>query len=164
MNFTNSALIPALLTAAVATVIALLLHRQKQATLLERLRLREEESTRTTQELTTIRQSESELRTQLAKIETALTAEREAHERLSNEFKALSAEALSKNNDQFLKLARESFSKLHQQSSDDLGKRQQAIDSLVKPLKESLQNVQAKIGEIEKSRADAYGRLSEQLK
>ena len=106
MNFTNSALIPALLTAAVATVIALLLHRQKQATLLERLRLREEESTRTTQELTTIRQSESELRTQLAKIETALTAEREAHERLSNEFKALSAEALSKNNDQFPKFSR----------------------------------------------------------
>jgi len=92
---------------------------------------------------------------------TALTA---AHERLKNEFKALSAEALSKNTDEFLKLARESFGKLHQQSADELGKRQQAIDSLVKPLKESLEKVDAKIGEMEKVRANAYGQLSEQLK
>ncbi len=164
MNFTNPALISGLASAVAVALLAWLLHRQKQAILGERLRSRDEEAIRAIQELTTIRQSESELRTLLAKAETSLSAEREAHERLSHEFKALSAEALSKNNDQFLKLARESFSKLHQQSSDDLGKRQQAIDSLVKPLKESLQNVQTKIGEIEKSRADAYGRLSEQLK
>ena len=159
----NSAII-ALLSAGLAALITWLVLRQRQATLIERLRTREEDASRTNQELVTIRAAESDLRTQVARLETALTSEREAHTRLSNEFKALSAEALSKNNDQFLKLARESFAKLHQQSSDDLGKRQQAIDSLVKPLKESLQNVQNKIGEIEKSRADAYGRLSEQLK
>ena len=160
MNFT----IIALISATVASLFTWLVLRQRQATLVERLRSREIELERTTKELGTLRSSENEIRNQHARVETALTAERDAHTRLSNEFKALSSEALSKNNDEFLKLARESFAKLHQQSADDLGKRQQAIDSLVKPLTESLQNVNSKIGEIEKSRADAYGRLSEQLK
>jgi DNA recombination protein RmuC len=110
-----------------------------------------------------------------SKIENELAAERaaaaekiaaltDAHERVKTEFTALSADALRSNNQSFLELARETFGKLHQQSSDDLGKRQQAIDSLVKPLKESLEKVDAKIGEMEKARAGAYGQLSEQLK
>ncbi len=107
---------------------------------------------------------ENDLATARASAAEKITALTDAHERLTTSFKALSADALSKNTDEFLKVARESFSKLHQQSADELGKRQQAIDSLVKPLKESLEKVDAKIGEIEKSRADAYGRLSEQLK
>jgi DNA recombination protein RmuC len=117
----------------------------------------------------------ADVENQKSKVENNLAAERaaaaekisaltEAHERLTNSFKALSADALRLNNQSFLELARETFSKLHQQSSDELGKRQQAIDSMVKPLKESLEKVDAKIGEIEKARASAYGQLSEQLK
>ena len=160
VNFTII-LIAAAIGGALLTWLVL---RQQQATVNERLRSREEELARVNAEVAALRTRESDLRTQTARMETTLAAERAAHDRLVNEFKALSADALSKNNDEFLKLARESFSKLHQQSTDDLGKRQQAIDSLVKPLTESLQNVNTKIGEIEKSRADAYGRLSEQLK
>jgi len=88
----------------------------------------------------------------------------EAHDRLTTAFKALSADALSRNTDEFLKLARESFGQLQQQSAADLGQRQQAITALVQPLKESLEKVDAKIGEIEQARAGAYGQLSEQLK
>ncbi|PAW85366.1 MAG: DNA recombination protein RmuC [Opitutia bacterium Tous-C10FEB] len=117
----------------------------------------------------------TDLETKKSKIENELSAERaaatekigaltDAHERLTNSFKALSADALRSNNQSFLELARETFGKLHQQSADDLGKRQQAIDSLVKPLKESLEKVDAKIGEIEKARAGAYSELSTQLK
>ena len=117
----------------------------------------------------------TDLETKKSKIENELSAERaaatekigaltDAHERLTNSFKALSADALRSNNQSFLELARETFGKLHQQSTDDLGKRQQAIDSLVKPLKESLEKVDAKIGEIEKARAGAYSELSTQLK
>lgn len=126
-------------------------------------------------DLATTRASLSEISTLKSQIESALAAERaaaaekiaaltDAHERLTTSFKSLSADALSRNTDEFLKLARESFGKLHQQSADELGKRQQAIDSMVKPLKESLEKVDAKIGEIEKARASAYGQLSEQLK
>jgi DNA recombination protein RmuC len=117
----------------------------------------------------------AEVENQRSQLDAALAAERatasekisalaQAHDRLTSEFKALSADALSRNTDEFLKLARESFGKLQEQSVGELEKRQQAIDSLVKPLKESLEKVDAKIGEIEKARANAYGALSEQLK
>ncbi|HJZ80635.1 MAG TPA: DNA recombination protein RmuC, partial [Pyrinomonadaceae bacterium] len=42
--------------------------------------------------------------------------------------------------------------------------RQQAIDQLVKPLKDSLEKVDGKIGEIEKARAGAYAELREQVR
>jgi DNA recombination protein RmuC len=117
----------------------------------------------------------AEIEGQKSKVENSLAAERaaaaeklsaltDAHERLKAEFTALSADALRANNQSFLELARESFGKLHQQSASELGQRQQAIDALVKPLRESLEKVDAKIGEIEKARAGAYGQLSEQLK
>ncbi|HYP17194.1 MAG TPA: DNA recombination protein RmuC, partial [Opitutus sp.] len=64
----------------------------------------------------------------------------------------------------FLELARETFAKLQQQSVGDLEQRQQAINALVQPLKESLQQVDAKIGAIENARKEAYGTLSEQLR
>lgn len=123
----------------------------------------------------TLRQRIAELDTQRSKVENALAAERagnaerlaaltDAHSRLTTEFKALSADALSRNNSSFLELARETFAKLQQQSIGDLDQRQHAIDALVKPLRESLQQVDAKIGAIENARKEAYGTLSEQLR
>ena len=159
VNFTIT-----LLIAAAAAIVTWLVLHGRRAALVERLRAREEENARLTAEVATLRATESDLRTAQARLETALTAERAAHERLATEFKALSADALSRNSVEFLNLARETFGKLHQQSSDDLGKRQQAIDALVQPLRESLDKVGTKIGEIEQARASAYGQLSEQLK
>ena len=46
----------------------------------------------------------------------------------------------------------------------DLELRQKAIDQLVKPLQESLQKVDGKIGEMEKARAGAYSALREQVR
>ncbi len=131
--------------------------QSRPAALAERARLATEQLAKLEAELTTLRARATEL-------ETERGALKEAQARLLESFKALSADALRSNNQSFLELARETFGKLHQQSADDLGKRQQAIDSLVKPLKESLEKVDAKIGEIEKARAGAYGQLSEQLK
>jgi DNA recombination protein RmuC len=165
----------ALVTAALAAGATWLWLNARSAALAERLRAREEENARLAAELAAARAQAAELANSRSQLESALAAERagatekitaltDAHERLTTSFKSLSADALSRNTDEFLKLARESFGKLHQQSADELGKRQQAIDSMVKPLKESLEKVDAKIGEIEKARASAYGQLSEQLK
>jgi DNA recombination protein RmuC len=142
--------------------------QSRSAATAERARLMESDLTLARTRLAEIENLKSKIENELA-AERATAAEKisiltDAHERLKTEFRSLSADALSRNTDEFLKLARESFGKLHQQSADELGKRQQAIDSMVKPLKESLEKVDAKIGEIEKARASAYGQLSEQLK
>lgn len=131
--------------------------QSRSAATAERARLAGESLTKLETELVTLRARAIELETERGVL-------KEAQIKLLESFKALSADALKSNNQSFLELARESFSKLHQQSADELGKRQQAIDSMVKPLKESLEKVDAKIGEIEKARATAYGQLSEQLK
>lgn len=158
----------ALLCLAVGTALGWFIAQSRSAATAERARL-------LSADLETTRAQLSEISTLKSQIESALSAERasaaekiaaltDAHDRLTNSFKALSADALRSNNQSFLELARETFGKLHQQSSDELGKRQQAIDSMVKPLRESLEKVDTKIGEIEKARATAYGQLSEQLK
>ena len=103
------------------------------------------------------------LRGRAAVLAERLRAETDAHERLTNEFKALSADALRANRTDFLEQAKQTFAQLQQQSSGDLEKRQQAIDALVRPLRESLEKVDGKIAEIEKTRASSYGALGQQL-
>jgi DNA recombination protein RmuC len=165
----------ALGAAALAALVVWLVLRQHSAVLAERLRARDEDNARLATDLAASRERLAEIENQKSKIENELAAERaaaaekisaltDAHERLRAEFKSLSADALSKNTDEFLKLARETFGQLHQQSAGELEKRQQAIDALVKPLRESLDKVGASVVEMDKARADAYGRLSEQLK
>lgn len=154
------ALSAALLTGAVVWLFL----NSRHATLRERLRAREDEAARLVAEVSTLRTEATQLSALNAQLSTQLAAERDAQTRLSHEFKALSADALARNNTSFLELARETFAKLQQQSTGDLEKRQQAIDALVKPLKESLLQVDAKIGAIENARKEAYGSLTEQLK
>jgi len=161
-------IIVALLAFAAGAALGWFIAQSRSAATAERARLMEADLATTRARLAEIENLKSKIENELA-AERAAAAEKisiltENHERLKTEFKALSADALRSNNQSFLELARETFGKLHQQSADDLGKRQQAIDSMVKPLRESLEKVDAKIGEIEKARAGAYGQLSEQLK
>ncbi|HXM48623.1 MAG TPA: DNA recombination protein RmuC [Pyrinomonadaceae bacterium] len=83
---------------------------------------------------------------------------------LSEKFKALSRDALKDNNQSFLDLARATLEKFQTSAKGDLELRQRAIDQLVQPLKESLQRVDGKIGEMEKARAGAYSELREQVR
>ncbi len=79
-------------------------------------------------------------------------------------FGALSAEALKSNNTAFLDLAKQTLEKHQSEAKGDLEGRQTAIEQLVKPLRESLGNVDRQIQELEKSRTGAYAGLSEQVK
>src|SRR5256714_6464324 len=85
-------------------------------------------------------------------------------EELAEKFKALSRDALKDNNQEFLNLARATLEKFQVSAKGELDQRQQAIDQLVKPLKDSLEKVDGKIGELEKARAGAYAELREQVK
>jgi DNA recombination protein RmuC len=79
-------------------------------------------------------------------------------------FKALSADALARNNQAFLELARASLAQTQEAARGDLEKRQQAIGELVAPVRASLEGMAGKIQELEKARVGAYATLSEQVR
>ena len=87
----------------------------------------------------------------------------DAHDQLQEAFAALSAEALEVSNRQFLVLARETMAGEQKQSAAALDLRQQAIESLVKPIAEKLEAATTAIDAVEKSRRQAYGGLKQQL-
>ncbi len=122
-----------------------------------------------------LQQKELDYKAKLAGLEARLAEERrlnseklallnEAQLKLSDAFKALSAEALKSNNQSFMDLARATLESYQQGARGDLEKRQQAINELVKPLQESLERVDSKIVELDKARQSAYSGLEEQIK
>jgi len=146
----------------------------RRGVLVERLNAAAAESTRLAGELATERRAREDAAAAGARLGAELAAERaggearvaelrSAHDRLKAEFSEVSAAALRANRDDFLKLAEQSFTQLHDKSAGDLTSRQQAIDAVVKPLKESLEKVDAKINELEQRRERAYGELGKQL-
>ena len=75
-------------------------------------------------------------------------------EQLSDSFQALAAAALKSNTDEFLKLADQKIGNVHKEAAAELGKRQLALDELVRPIKDSLTQVDAKLREVDKARVD----------
>ena len=73
---------------------------------------------------------------------------------LRESFQALAADALRSNTDEFLKLADQKIGNVHKEAAAELGKRQLALDELVRPIRESLTQVDAKLREVEKTRID----------
>jgi DNA recombination protein RmuC len=88
----------------------------------------------------------------------------QARQELAETFQALSGEALKQNNEAFLNLARSSFETLQAEAKGDLAQRQQAIDSLVQPLQDSLHRYDDQLRQLEQSRQAAYGGLDQHLK
>ena len=82
---------------------------------------------------------------------------------LSNNFKALSAEALKTNNQQFLLLAQQNLEKFQQAAQGDLDKRNLAIKELVTPISEKLEKFDRTVQEIEKQRSGAYEGILKQV-
>ena len=87
-----------------------------------------------------------------------------ARESLKDTFAALSADALARNNQRFLDLAKEKLGEFQQTATSDLAGRQKAINDLVLPLKESLGKVDSKLQEVDRDRAASHARLTEQLR
>ncbi len=87
-----------------------------------------------------------------------------AETKLETAFRALAADALRLNNQQFLTLASERLESVHQQAASDLNARQKAIEAVVAPARESLARLDQELRVIEQNRREAQGTLGEQLK
>ncbi|MGQ0716883.1 MAG: DNA recombination protein RmuC [Pseudonocardiales bacterium] len=115
---------------------------------------------------------------ELAGIRAALDAERAAtadRERLltcreaelKDSFQALSAEALSRNNEAFVQLAEARLATvtaaLSAKSDGDATQRQQAIEALLGPVTQTLHRLDGQLRTVEKEREAAYAGLREQV-
>jgi DNA recombination protein RmuC len=134
--------------------------------------LQREENERAKTEIASVRERLESLIADNNRLQTQIEAERKAFEeqrslleeaktKLEDTFKALSSDALQRNNRQFLELATESLEKFNQQAKGDLEKRQQAIGELVKPIEEKLKSFDENIKGMEKERVGAYEQLKE---
>lgn len=164
----------------VALVVGLLLGGGLVAWVLgARVREAQAQTAQRESELAALRAQESTLAIRCATLQTelekdqALFAERQAtleaaRDSFADAFKVISADALAKNNQSFLELARATLEAQQAaalaSAKTDLDKRQLAIGELVAPVKTSLEKFELQIQGIEKSRIDAYATLTEQVR
>jgi DNA recombination protein RmuC len=97
----------------------------------------------------------------------SLRAAKEGQEKaladLRETFKALSADALKQSAPQFLQLANETLGKFQETAKGDLATRQQAIATLVQPLKEQLESYQRRLQQSETAQSQVLGEVKKQL-
>jgi len=109
----------------------------------------------------------AELRAQL-KSQKTIDQERaaalsQAEERLTASFGKLANDSLAHSSESFLRLAKESLGKHQEQAKAGLLEREKAVEELVKPIQDALQQTQKQFGEIEKARRESFGNITTQL-
>jgi DNA recombination protein RmuC len=167
-------LIAVLVGAAFGIALAWLGLRLRSAGVEARLSLIEKDLATARGEAARQQEANSRLREQSAALESTLQHERQsaaekldlinrATDELREAFQALASDALKSNNQSFLQLAKSSLEKFQSEAKGDLEARQKAVETLVAPIKESLNKVDSQIQQIEKERSQAYGTLTEQV-
>jgi DNA recombination protein RmuC len=101
--------------------------------------------------------------------ERALGTERlatlaDAQARMSDSFKALSADALQASVGRLTELAKAQLQTTEVQARGDLDQRQRAVEQLVAPLKEQLARVDTQLQSLDRERRESRGQLNAQLK
>ena len=134
------------------------------ALLRSRLRALADEAARAGELERDLVRARSDLEHERARSEERLATIKDAQERLSVSFKALSAEALQASMAQLTELARAQLKAAQTEAKGDLDKRQQAVEQLVAPLKEQLGRVDAQLLRLDQERRESRGRLETQLR
>jgi DNA recombination protein RmuC len=170
----GSLILAGIVCALVAAAITYLALRSQSAGLEARLTGAERDLAAARQDLTAKNERNAQLDRDLAGLRANLENEqRNAAEKLAlvqnasddlrKQFENLAASALKSNNESFLQLARTQLADFQNQAKGDLTERQKAIETLVKPIHESLTKFDGQIQQIEKSRNEAYGSLLSQV-
>lgn len=97
-----------------------------------------------------------------------LAAEREeifsrATERLSRTFDQIAQSRFERHSETFLKLARESLGSHHEKAKGELAAREQAIENLLRPIRETMQRTEQQLHELDKARRESHGSIKSQL-
>jgi DNA recombination protein RmuC len=82
---------------------------------------------------------------------------------LRDTFKALSADTLKQSAPEFLRLAEQTFGKLQEAAKGDLAQRQEAIKTLVEPLKQQLESYRKQLQQSESAQSSTLGEVKKQL-
>jgi len=91
------------------------------------------------------------------------TAQERTQTELSQMFANLSNKALQDNNRQFLELAQEKMAQFSIQSKGELEKREQAVEAMVKPIREILDKTAEQMQSIERNRVETHTAISKHL-
>ena len=94
---------------------------------------------------------------------TLQQAQAESLVQLREQFKALSSDALRQTQPQFLELAKQTLATFQETAKGDLAQRQQAIATLVEPLKQTLDTYQQRLQQAEQAQAGTLGEVKKQL-
>ena len=100
---------------------------------------------------------------ELKSAEEKLALLEQARAQLKESFQALSSEALSRNNESFLNLAKSTLEKYQEGAKGDLEKRQEAIHQTVEPVGLALKAFNERVEKIEERRTQTDASLKQQL-
>ena len=82
---------------------------------------------------------------------------------LRDTFKALSADTLKQSAPEFLRLAEQTFGKFQEAAKGDLAQRQEAIKTLVEPLRQQLDSYRKQLQQSETAQSSTLGEVKKQL-
>ena len=144
----------------------------------QQLTQRETELNQTRGELSQIKTSLATAQANQAAAEKILAEQKQLHEQTLREaklaqekaiadlreaFRAMSADALKQSAPEFLRLAEQSFGKFQETAKGDLAQRQEAIKTLVEPLKQQLDAYQKNLSQSSAAQSSTLGEVKKQL-
>ena len=141
--------------ALLSSALTYLALRLRSAAAEARLALIEKDLLTARTEFSRLQEDNSRLREQAAAVESTLVHERSsatekldlinrATDELREAFQALASDALKSNNQSFLQLAKASLERFQSEAKGDLEARQKAVETLVAPIKDSLDKIHAR--------------------
>jgi DNA recombination protein RmuC len=132
--------------------------------LADRLRTRDLEAERLHARTTALTAEKARLEGDLAAAVDRNALLETAEQKLREAFRSLASEALQQNTEAMLQLTKATLGEMQARTIADLDTRQQSISQIVKPVIDTLQQVDVKLQQVEKDRTSATARLDEQIR